>query len=89
MCLVELNLRRLCAHYGVGNGATAALIKDLWKYQPEKMIEMALLFMPLYWLKSYVVEDIMAGACGVLGEILPRSIKRLSATNCSFETNQN
>ena len=48
MCLVELNVRQFRAHYGVGNRAIAALIKGLRKCQPEKMIEMALLFMVLY-----------------------------------------
>lgn len=64
MCSVELNVRRFRAHYRVGTRAIAALIKDLRKYQPEKKIEMALLFMSLYWLKSYVVEEVMAGAWG-------------------------
>ena len=64
MCSVELNVRQLRTHYGVGNRAVAALIKDLRKYQPEKMVEMALLFMLLYGLKSYVVEEVIAGAWG-------------------------
>jgi hypothetical protein len=61
MCSVELNVRLFRSHYKVDNRAIAALIKDLRKYQPEKKIKMTLLFMPLYWLKSYAVEEVMVG----------------------------
>jgi len=59
-CREELSIRRFRSHYGIGPKAVQALVNDMLRYQ-KKSINMTALFIALYWLKLYPIEEVMAG----------------------------
>ena len=57
-------MQRFRVHHEVSHKATAHLIEDLRKYQPEEMVEVTLLLMGVYWLKVYTTEEVLLGRWG-------------------------
>jgi len=63
-CTEALSEKRFRAHYGVGQKAIKALIKDMKTLYPEKKLDVKSVLMGMCWLRLYETEEVMAGRWG-------------------------